>query len=93
MTSGDAMDIGDLRAAAATALSYVQNISYPANKEYLVERARSADAPTGVMEVFNLLPDREYKNSLDLMKEIDDIVLISAYKKNITGGLGTPGSA
>ncbi len=93
MTSGDAMDIGDLRASAASAQSYVKSIQFPVGKQYLIERAQSAGAPTGVIEVFNRIADREYSSSLDLMKEIDNIVLISAYKKNITGGLDLPGSA
>jgi hypothetical protein len=93
MTSGDAMDIGDLRASAAVSLSYVKSLRYPASKQHVVEKARSAGAPTGVMEVFNRIADRQYVSSLDLMKEIDNVVLISAYKKNISGGLDLPGSA
>ncbi len=93
MTSGDAMDIGDLRASAVAVPSYLKNIQYPTSKQHLSEAARTANAPTGVMEVLNRIADREYNSSLDLMKEVDNIVLISAYKKNITGGLGTPGSA
>ncbi len=93
MTSGDAMDIGDLRASAASAEVFIKDVHFPASKQHLIERAHSAGAPTGVMEVFNRIADQEYSSSLDLMKEIDNVVLISAYKKNITGGLGTPGSA
>ncbi len=93
MTSGDAMDIGDLRASAASAQSFIKRIHYPANKKRIIKRATSAGAPTGVIEVFNRIADREYTSSLDLMKEIDNVVLISAYKKNITGGLDLPGSA
>jgi hypothetical protein len=93
MTSGDAMDIGDLRASVVSAQSFIKRIRYPANKQRLIKRTQSAGAPTGVMEVFNRITDREYTSSLDLMKEIDNVVLISAYKKNISGGLNIPGSA
>ncbi len=93
MTSNDAMDIGDLRASGATALSYLKRTRYPSTKKHLIKRASAAGAPTGVIEVLNQMRDKQYSSSLDVMKEIDDVVLISAYKKNITGGLGLPGSA
>lgn len=87
------MDICDLRAFATSAQSYIQDVKFPAGKRSLIEQAQKAGAPTGVMEVFNRIADRKYSSSLDLMKEIDNVVLISAYKKNITGGLDLPGSA
>jgi hypothetical protein len=39
------------------------------------------EKPDGVMEVFKRIPDKEYATSLDLLKEINQVVLISAYKK------------
>jgi hypothetical protein len=92
MTSSDAMDVADLQASAATVPSYVRNIRYPATRLRLIRKAQASDAPPGVLEVLNRLPDRQYSSSLDLLKEIDNLVLIPAYKKNITGGLGLPGS-
>ncbi len=92
MTSGDAMDIGDLRASAASALTFLKKTRYPATKQHIIKRASTAGAPTGVMEVFHRISDREYANSMDLMKEINEVTLITAYKRNITGK-DLPGSA
>ncbi len=91
MTSGDAMDIGDLRASAASAEVYIRDIKFPASKNQLIERAKQNEAPTGVMEVFRRISERKYASSLDLLKEIDNVVLISAYKREI--GPQTPGTA
>ncbi len=91
MTSGDAMDIGYLRASAATAETYIRNIKFPAKKQQLIERARKNSAPDGVIEVFNRITDKEYADSLDLLKEINRVVLIDAYKRNM--GPDTPGIA
>ena len=91
MTSGDAMDIGDLRASAASAGVYIRDIKFPAGKQQLIEKARQNDAPAGVLEVYNRITDREYQDSLDLLREIDNVVLISAYKREI--GPETPGTA
>ncbi len=91
MTSGDAMDIADLRSSAASAEVYIRGIRFPATKKRLLERARKKEAPTGVLEVFNRITDREYTSSLDLLKEIDNVVLISAYKRSL--GPETPGTA
>jgi hypothetical protein len=91
MTSGDAMDIGNLRASAATAEVYIRDVKFPASKQHLIESARKNEAPDGVMEVFKRIPDKEYATSLDLLKAINQVVLISAYKKNL--GPDTPGIA
>ncbi len=87
------MEAAELQASAASAPVYLRNTRYPANRARLLKRARLAGAPDGVINVLKRLPDRSYRSSLDLLKEIDNVTLIDAYKKNITGGLGTPGSA
>ncbi len=93
MTSSDAMDAADLQASAASAPAFLKRTRYPASKDRLLRRAVDAGAPEGVVRVLKLLPDREYLSSVDLLKEIDNATLMGAYKKNITGGLGTRGTA
>ena len=46
---------------------------YPAEKQNLVNNAKSKDAPDDVMNLINKLPDKTYRSPIDITKEIGKI--------------------
>ncbi|HEX6937959.1 MAG TPA: DUF2795 domain-containing protein [Longimicrobiales bacterium] len=52
----------------------LKGISYPADKEDLLETAERNGAPQIVMEVLRRLPDREYGGPQDVMKEAKPLI-------------------
>ncbi len=52
----------------------LKGISYPANKDDLIETAERNRAPTIVMKVLRRLPDREYGGPQDVMKETKPLI-------------------
>ncbi len=74
MTSGDAMEMAYLRPAAASAQVYLRDVSYPATRQMLIDHAKAAGAPEGVIEVLDRLPDPEYRDSVELQKALDEVV-------------------
>jgi len=52
---------------------YLAGIHFPAQKQQLVDRATSKDAPNDVMEMLHKLPDKTYNSPIDITKEIGKI--------------------
>lgn len=49
---------------------YLKGIHYPAQKEDLVNQAENNGAFQDVMNVLNLFEDKEYDNTVDVVKEV-----------------------
>ncbi len=54
----------------AEAQKALAGISFPAEKQDLVERAKENDADERVMDFLERIPDREYEGVTDVSKEI-----------------------
>ncbi len=89
MTTGDAMEMSELRASAASVQVYLRGVKYPSARQSLIDHAKSAEAPDGVLKVLSRMTDKEYQNSLDVQREIDRATEMKAYEAN----LGTIGPA
>lgn len=76
MTSGDAMEMSDLRAAAVSAFVYLEKVRYPARRQDLIDQARSEYAPDGVLALLSRLSDMEYAGPADVSREMDRVTRI-----------------
>lgn len=47
---------------------YMEDISFPATKDRIVNLARDNHAPDGVMDLLNQLPDRDYSSPDDVIR-------------------------
>ncbi|OPZ29152.1 MAG: hypothetical protein BWZ01_00809 [Deltaproteobacteria bacterium ADurb.BinA179] len=47
---------------------YMEDISFPATKERIVNLARGNHAPDGVLDLLKQLPDREYSSPDDVIR-------------------------
>ncbi len=48
---------------------YLKGIDYPANKQKLIQTAKSNNAPENVMSFLNRLPEREYRAPTEVEQE------------------------
>ena len=49
---------------------FLKGIDFPAAKQDLIQHAEDNNAPYHVIEVLNLMPDREYTSAADVAKGI-----------------------
>ncbi len=57
------------KVSAAQLQVYLKGISYPADKEKLIQTAKSNNAPESVMTWLNRLPDRQYSRPTEVEEE------------------------
>ena len=57
----------------ANVQKYLSGVSYPADKQVLIEAARSNSAPDEVMQTIQKLPDERFGGPQDVMKGYGDI--------------------
>lgn len=57
-------------ASPAKIQEYLKGSHYPSNKQDLVNVAKKNSAPSDVMDILNMLPEREYISPADVMKEV-----------------------
>jgi hypothetical protein len=51
--------------------SHLSGLEFPVNKQGAISHAKDKNAPHEVITALNGIPDREYTDVEDLMKEID----------------------
>lgn len=51
---------------------YLNGVSYPSNKDGLVQKAQENQAPIDVIDLLNSLPDWEYHSIADISKAIGE---------------------
>ncbi len=57
------------KVSAAQLQVYLKGIDYPADKQKLIQTARSNNAPESVMMWLNRLPDRQYSRPTEVEQE------------------------
>ncbi len=57
------------KVSAAQLQLYLKGINYPANKQKIVQTAKSNNAPDNVMSFLNRLPDRNYTAPTEIEEE------------------------
>jgi hypothetical protein len=57
----------------ANVQKYLSGVNYPADKQDLIEAARSNSAPDEVMQTIRQLPDEQYGGPQDVMKGYGEI--------------------
>jgi hypothetical protein len=82
MVSGEGEDMSQWRAAGASVQVYLRGVSYPADKEVLLDKAAGSQAPDGVMQVLGMIGDGVYKDPEEVRKEIDRVTDMKAYEWN-----------
>lgn len=50
---------------------YLKGIHYPAQKQDLLDQAENNGAPQDIMNALNHFTDKEYKNVIDIAREIN----------------------
>jgi hypothetical protein len=48
---------------------YLESVDFPANKQKIVEMARSGGAPETILQLLNKLPDKQYNRSSNIEQE------------------------
>ena len=62
-----------LKAAAAQLHVFLGGMDYPAQKQQLIDHAKSKSAPQNVIQLLNRLPERKYDRSADIQREVSKI--------------------
>ena len=57
------------KVSAAQLQVYLKGIDYPVNKQQIIEKARSNNAPDNVLTFLNRLPERQYNYPTDVEVE------------------------
>lgn len=57
------------KVSAAQLQVYLKGMSYPANKQQIVDHAKSNNAPDNVMNFLRRLPERQYGRPTDIEQE------------------------
>ncbi|MDD5039144.1 MAG: DUF2795 domain-containing protein [Dehalococcoidales bacterium] len=57
------------KVSAAQIQVYLKGIHYPANKQQVVNQAKSNNAPENVMSFLRRLPDRQYSRPTEIEQE------------------------
>ncbi|MGY3231156.1 hypothetical protein ACVWWJ_002640 [Luteibacter sp. HA06] len=57
----------------ANVQTYLEGVSYPADKAVLISRAKENGAPSEVMQIIEHLADRQYGGPQEVMKSYGDI--------------------
>ena len=60
-------------ASPAEIQKYLSGVDYPADKEDLLEAARSKDAPEEVLDALAQLGEKEYASPAEVMQEIGKV--------------------
>ena len=60
---------GQGRVSASQIQLYLKGVSYPANKNDIVNTARSNSAPQNVMDFINRMPERTYNRANEVEQE------------------------
>ncbi len=55
--------------SASELAMYLKGVSFPADKQRIIEAAKSNSAPENVMSFLNKLPDRRYQYPTDIEEE------------------------
>jgi hypothetical protein len=56
---------------ASELIMYLKGIDFPADKQKLVDMARSKGAPEKVVQWLNMLPNKQYSNTADVEHEFN----------------------
>jgi hypothetical protein len=54
--------------------TFLAGMDYPAIKDDIIDYADSREASEDVLDILKEVPDREYENPADLMKEVGKII-------------------
>lgn len=57
-------------ASPAKIQKHLKGIGYPASKQKLIDRAISNNAPSDVMNILDMLPEKDYRSPTEVMKEV-----------------------
>lgn len=58
------------KASPAAVERYLRGLSYPVQKEDLVNKAKENNAPSDVLSVLSRFGEKEYKSPIDVAKEV-----------------------
>jgi len=50
---------------------YLSGVNYPANKQAIIQYVKSRGANSDILSALNGISNREYKNSEDVLSELD----------------------
>lgn len=56
-----------------TITHYLGGIDFPANKSLLIEHAKERDAEKEIISLLQRMPEREYKNMAEVMKDVGQL--------------------
>lgn len=56
--------------SAAMIERYLKGVSFPAEKEELIQQAKSNNAPEDVLRVLSRLKEKDYQTAIDVSKEV-----------------------
>ncbi len=68
-TSGGESSKWSQNVSASQLTMYLKNIDFPADKQQIIEAAKSNGAPEQVMQMLNRLPDKQYTRSNEIEQE------------------------
>ena len=66
-SGGESMYSQNMSASQVT--KYLKNIDFPADKQTIVDSAKSNGAPETVIQMLNRLPDKQYMRSNEIEQE------------------------
>jgi Protein of unknown function (DUF2795) len=69
MEGGESMRSQATGMGASQVGMYLKNVNFPANKQKIVEMAKSAGAPENVLQMLNKLPDKQYTQQHEIEQE------------------------
>jgi len=58
------------KASSAMMERYLKGVLFPAEKEELIQQAKSNNAPEDVLRVLNRLEEKDYQTAIDVSKEV-----------------------
>ncbi len=61
------------KVSAAQLSRYLEGIDFPADKQTIIDTAKSNGAPDNIMQWMNRLPDREYNRANEIEEEFSKI--------------------
>ena len=51
--------------------SYLKDVNYPANREFVIDGVENSEAPYEVLAVLSYITDKQYDSPEDVLKEIE----------------------
>jgi len=62
--------MSEVRVSPAQIEKYLKGIDFPSSKQSLINHAKQNNAPDGVMQLLQRMPDKEYGSAADIAREI-----------------------